>query len=306
MAMPARGWRDIARRVWRNSDRHHLSLMSAGIAFYAFLSFVPLLGALVMSYGIIADPTAVGRHMAFMIEVLPTDAARLVNEQLVALLVAASKKKGVALIVAMGLSIFSASRAAGAMIEALNVIYEQTNGRGLIRNWLVAMALIVAAVAIALTGLAAAALFAFAEALFASAGPFVAPLSRALAWTTAALLCCLTLGAMYRFAPDRSDARWQWLSLGAAIGTGLWLVATLLFGVYAANFGNYDATYGSLGAVAVLLMWLYVSSYSVLVGALVNAEIERQTADDTTTGPPLPMGRRGARMADVSAALDEC
>ena len=203
-------------------------------------------------------------------------------------------------------SVFSASRAAGAMIEALNVIYEQTNGRGLIRNWLVAMALIIAAVAIALTGLAAAALFAFAEALFASAGPFVAPLARALAWITAALLCCFTLGAMYRFAPDRSDARWQWLSLGAAIGTGLWLVATLLFGVYAANFGNYDATYGSLGAVAVLLMWLYVSSYSVLVGALVNAEIERQTADDTTTGPPLPMGERGARMADVSAALDEC
>jgi len=279
--------------------------MSAGIAFYAFLSFIPLLGALVMSYGIIADPTAVGRHMALMIEVLPTDAARLVNEQLVALLITASKKKGVALIVAMCLSVFSASRAAGAMIEALNIIYEEENRRGIIRNWLVAMALIIAAVAIALTGLAAAALFAFAETLFSSAGPFVAPLARSLAWITAAFLCCLTLGAMYRFAPDRSDARWHWLSLGAAIGTGLWLVATLLFGVYAANFGNYDATYGSLGAVAVLLMWLYVSAYSVLVGALVNAEVERQTAQDTTTGRALPMGQRGARMADVSAALED-
>jgi len=176
--MPVNAWRSIAHRVWLNSDRHHLGLMSAGIAFYAFLSFVPLLGALVMSYGIIADPAAVGRHMAFMIEMLPTDAARLVNEQLVALLVAASKKKGIALIVAICLSVFSASRAAGAMIEALNVIYEETNRRGLVRNWFVAMALIVAAVAIALAGLASAALFAFAEALFASAGPFVAPLKR--------------------------------------------------------------------------------------------------------------------------------
>jgi membrane protein len=112
------------------------------------------------------------------------------------------------------------------------------------------------------------------------------------------------LGAMYRFAPDRADARWQWLSLGSGLATLLWLLTTLGFGLYASWLGDYDATYGSLAAVVVLLMWLYVSAYAVLIGALVNAEVERQTSRDTTTGPEEPMGERGATMADTSAALD--
>ena len=108
---------------------------------------------------------------------------------------------------------------------------------------------------------------------------------------------------MYRFAPDRADARWRWLSYGSVAATLLWLVATIGFGIYAARFGNYNATYGSLGAVVILLMWLFVSAYAILIGGLINAEAERQTAIDSTTGPPRPMGERDAAVADTSAAL---
>jgi membrane protein len=304
-SLPAKGWWDVIKRVWTNSGTHHVGLMSAGIAFYAFLSFVPLLGAVVMSYGIVADPAAVAQHMQLMIGLVPPDAARLINEQLLTLTESASDKKGLALLIALGLSLFSASRASGAMIEALNVVYEQNDTRGLIKGTLLSILLIAAAVLIGVLGTTAAALLAFAEELVGDAGFVIATLLRIIAWLFAGTLCCFTLGAMYRFAPDRSDARWQWLSVGALVGTVLWLAATLLFGVYVANFGDYDATYGSLGAVAVLLMWLFVSAYAVLIGAMINAEAERQTARDSTTGPELPMGSRGATVADTSAALTE-
>ncbi|MFC0103628.1 YihY/virulence factor BrkB family protein [Sphingopyxis terrae] len=298
-----RAWRAIASRVWRNSGRRHLGLMSAGVAFYAFLSFVPLLAALVMIYALFADPEAVARHMHFAFEALPRDAARIIADQLATLTEDQTDQKGLGLIVALALSIVSASRAARAMMDALNVIYEQTECRSLIRSTLISAALVVAALVTALVGLAAAGLVGYARGLIGSGGAFFGGTAQVAAWLIAALLCSLLLASVYRFAPDRADARWRWLSLGAAMGTLMWLAATFGFGLYAANFARYEVTYGSLGAVVALLMWLFVSAYAVLLGALINAEAERQTARDTTTGRPLPMGRRGATMADMSSAI---
>lgn len=297
-----RGWMDVLKRVWANSGTHHVGLIAAGVAFFSFLSFVPLLGALVMSYGILADPSAVARHMALVIEIMPADAASLVNEQLLELTRTAAEQKGMALAVALGLSIFSARSAAGAIIEALNIIYEEEDHRGFVRTTLISGALVIGAVLIGIAGLTAIAILGYAGQLLGRA-PLVAMVFRALVWLAAAALCCFTLGAMYRFAPNRADARWQWLSVGAVIGTVLWLLATLAFATYVANFGHYDVTYGSLGAVVVLLLWLHLSAYSVLIGAMINAEAERQTARDSTTGPERPMGSRGATVADTSAAL---
>lgn len=277
--------------------------MSASIAFYAFLSFVPLLGAIVMSYGIFSDPGDLVKHMRLVISILPADVATIVNEQLASLVLSAGDKTGIGLAVALGLAIISASRASSAVVDALNVIYEEEDRRGLVRGAIISAALIVAAVIIGLAGVTAAALLAFAKTLSGITGPTAALVVRVAVWAIAAALCCLSLGGMYRFAPQRSDARWEWLSLGAIAGTLLWLAATLLFSLYAANIGNFDAAYGSLGAVAVLMIWLYISAYAVLIGALINAEAERQTARDSTTGPEMPMGNRGATMADTSAAL---
>ncbi|MBV1691372.1 YihY/virulence factor BrkB family protein [Novosphingobium sp. G106] len=291
------------KRVWRNIGRHNIGLMSAGVAFYVFLSFVPLLGALVMTYGLLADPAIVAEHMKVIIALVPTDAAMLIHEQLSNLTSAAADKKGLGLLVALTVSIYGATRASSALISALNVIYDQEDRRSILRGTVTAGLLIVGAIVIGVVGIAAATMIGYASALIGDIGPIGAAFTGVLTWCAAGGLCCMTIAAMYRFAPDRADARWQWLTAGSVAATLLWLAATLAFGFYAARFGDYDATYGSLGAVVVLLMWLYVSAYAILVGAVINAETERQTAQDTTTGPERPMGKRGAVVADQSAAL---
>lgn len=301
--LPARAWWLILKRVWTNIGRHNVGLMSAGVAFYAFLSFVPLLGALLMSYGLIADPAIVANHMRMIIELVPADAARLIYDQLTSLTTAAAGKKGLGLVVALAVSIYGATRASGALITALNVIYEEQDRRGFIKGTLTSAMLIVGAVLIGIIGVLSATMLGYAQDLIAGIGPVAAAIIRGATWIAAGALCCMTMAAMYRFAPDRADARWSWLSVGSVLATLLWLAATLGFGFYAARFGDYDVTYGSLGAVVVLLMWLYVSAYATLLGALVNAEAERQTARDTTTGRERPMGQRGAVVADMSAAL---
>lgn len=165
--------------------------------------------------------------------------------------------------------------------------------------------LIIGAVVTGIVGIIAASMLGWAGRLLASLGDTVVTLVQAATWLSAGVLCSVAIGAVYRFAPSRKDAHWRWLSTGAILATFLWLVATLGFGVYAARFGDYNATYGSLGAVVVLLVWLYLSAYAILLGGLLNAEAERQTAQDSTTGPPKAMGQRGAVMADTSAALTE-
>lgn len=296
-------WKAILGRVWVNNSEHNLSLMSAGVAFYAFLSFVPLLGALVMSYGLVADPATVSRHMKTIIDLVPADAAKLIYEQLLNLTTTAASRKGFGLLLALTIAIYGASRASQAIITALNVIYEQRDRRGIIRGTIVSTVLIIGAIAVAIVGVLAASMMGYAQNLLKDFGPAGIVLAQGVTWLLAGGLCCLAIGAMYRFAPDRHDARWRWLTIGSVAATLLWLVATLGFGVYAARFGDYNATYGSLGAVVVLLMWLYISAYAILIGGLINAEAERQTGRDSTTGRPRPMGKRGAVVADMSAAI---
>lgn len=297
-------WRAILGRVWVNSGRHNIGLMAGGVAFYGFLSFVPLLGALVMTYGLIADPSTVTEHMRMIIDLVPADAAKLIYDQLVSLTTAAASKKGLGLGLALAVSIFGASRAAGGMMSALNVIYEQEDSRGILRSTGIAALMIVCAVLIGIVGVLSASVLGFVRDLIGGLGPIGAVVVRIATWILAGLFASATIAAMYRFAPDRADAHWRWLSVGAVLATVSWLLVTIGFGFYASRFGGYDVTYGSLSAIVVLLMWLYLSAYAILVGALVNAEAERQTSVDSTTGPPRPLGERGATMADMSAAID--
>jgi len=297
-------WRAILGRVWINSGRHNIGLMAGGVAFHGFLSFVPLLGALVMTYGLIADPSTVTEHMRMIIDLVPAEAAKLIYDQLLSLTTAAASKKGLGLGLAMAVSIFGASRAAGGMMSALNVIYEQEDRRGILRSTGIATLMIVCAILIGIVGVLSASVLGFVEDLIGGLSAIGATLVRMATWVLAGLLASATIAAMYRFAPDREDARWRWLSVGAVLATISWLLVTIGFGFYASRFGGYDVTYGSLSAIVVLLMWLYLSAYAILVGALVNAEAERQTCVDSTVGPPQPLGERGATMADMSAALD--
>lgn len=298
---PRHAWREVLGRVWVKTGYDNIGLLAAGVAFYAFLSIVPLMGALVMTYGLIADPSTIADHMKAIISVVPKDAAKLILDQLVSLVTTASTKKGIGLLVALLISLYGATRASGAIIQALNVIYEQHERRNFIKTTLISFAMIVGALTVALVGILAASALALVSKFVAFLGPLVAAAITGVTWILAATLASVAIGATYRYAPDRQNAKWRWLTFGSALATILWLLATLGFGAYAASLGNYNATYGSLGAVVVLLMWLYVSAYAILLGAEVNAEAERQTAQDTTTGRASPLGERGATVADEVA-----
>ena len=301
LALPGHAWREVFGRVWTKTGNDNISLMAAGVAFYAFLAFVPLLGALVMSYGLIADPSTIADHMRTIIRLVPKDAAKLILDQIVSLVTASTGKKGLGLLVALFVSLYGATRASGAIIMALNVVYEQRERRSFLRTTLISFVMIIAAVGVAIVGLLAGSVLAVLGKWANRLGEATTIAIGAATWVVAAGLASLAIGAAYRYAPDRHDANWRWLSAGSALATILWLLATLGFGAYAATIGNYNATYGSLGAVVVLLMWLYVSAYAILLGATVNAETERQVARDTTTGPPKPLGKRGATVADEVA-----
>jgi len=124
----------------------------------------------------------------------------------------------------------------------------------------------------------------------------------ALRWPAVLLVLLAGLSVLYRFGPSREHARWRWVGVGSLVAGLLWLIASLLFSWYVASFGTYNETYGSLGAVIGFMTWIWISSTIVLLGGEINAELEHQTGRDTTTGAPLPMGHRRARMADTVGA----
>jgi membrane protein len=299
--LPRHAWREILTRAWVKTGNDNISLMAAGVAFYGFLSIVPLMGALVMTYGLIADPSTIASNMQTIIQVVPREAAKLILDQLVNLVTTASGKKGLGLAVALLISLYGATRASGAMIMALNVVYEQRERRNFIWTTILSFLLIIGAVLVGVMGILSASAIALVGRLAEGLGPVIGFAISATTWLIAGVLASFAIAATYRLAPDRADAKWRWLTIGSALATLLWLIATLGFGAYAATLGNYNATYGSLGAVVVLLMWLFVSAYAILLGAVINAETERQVTIDTTTGRPRPMGQRGATMADEVA-----
>jgi membrane protein len=296
---PWRAWRAIFGRIYVMNGYHHLSLLAAGVAFYTFLSFVPLLGAIVMTYGLIADPVTVADHMRTIMAVVPADAAKLINDQLLNIVTTSTSQISLGFAVALTLSIYGAMRASGAIIQALGVIYEENDHRNLLVYYWVAARITLVAVLAGVVGLLAAILLGYLNTAVEFIGQAGVIVVQSLSWLIAASIASAAFAFAYRYGPDRADARWQWLTIGSVTATLLWLVATVLFGLYVANFADYNATYGSLGAVVVLLMWLWVSAYAILIGAEINAEAERQTGIDSTTGPPQPRGERGARVADT-------
>ena len=259
-------------RLWTKMGEDNITLMAAGVAFYCFLSLVPLLGAVILSYGLIADPATIADHIRTIVSIVPKDAAKLILDQLVAVVTASSGKTGFGLLLALLFAVYGATRASTSVITALNVIYgQQDHPRSFVMGIVVSMAIIVGAVAVAITGLLAATILGWLETILVGLGPIALAGIKLGTWLVAALLASATIGGAYRFGPNRAPSGWQWISMGSGLATLLWLAATVGLGFYVSRFGNYNATYGSLSAVVVLLMWFYVSAYAILLGATVNA-----------------------------------
>lgn len=300
--MPAKGWKQVLLRTWTEAGDDNVALLAAGVAFYGFLAMVPLLGAIVLSYGLVADPATVMANVRSLTAVMPAEAARLIGEQLINVVSTSGGKKGLGLLLALALALYGAMKGAGAIVTALNVAYEEKETRGFVRLNLLTLAMTVGAVLMAVAATVAIAGLGHLDALmpYASGAALIA--GKLMSYVLLGAAGAAAAATLYRYAPDRDEARWIWLTPGSLGVTLLWLALTLGFGTYVANFGSYDATYGSLGAVVVLLTWLYLSAYILIMGAELNAELEHQTAMDTTRGPERPLGSRGAQAADTVAA----
>jgi membrane protein len=266
-------WRRLV-RVWNALGRNNISILAAGAAYYAMLSIFPAMSAVVLSYGLVADPLTIERHIDVLAGVLPAAALKLLADQLHVLVTAPSEKLGLGLIVSVVLAVWTATSATTAMMNALTVAYEGRERRGFFHFY---------GLAIALTG--GQGLFGLvALLLIAGVPPAVAhlpvpelwrwllPLVR---WPILAALALLGLGMFYRWAPSRDDKDWDILRVGTISASLLWLAGSAAFSFYAGHFGSYDRTYGSLGAVAVMLVWLYVTAYIILIGAELNGDIGR-------------------------------
>lgn len=280
---------------------HEVGLLSAGVAFYVFLAMTPLIAATVMIYGLVGNVEAVHRQMQSIVEVVPAEAARMIESQLLGAVTTSKGVVGLALIVALAFAIYGGMRAASGLISALNVINEEHETRGFITLTLRAALLTLAAVLIALVGLSSGGVFAWLQTQSSVyLGDATSLLFKLLTWLAAISLGSAGFALVMRYGPDRRPAQWRWLAPGALLATLLWILISFGFSLYVAYVSDYNATYGSLSAMVVFLMWLFLSAYGVLLGALLNAEIERQVICDTTAGPVRPMGERGAVLADLA------
>ncbi len=268
-------WKRLAIATWTRASADNLGLISAGVAFYTFLALVPLLGATVLTYGLFATPGAVLRNVQSLTAVMPAEAAKLVGEQLLGVIATSTGKKGLGLAIALAVALFGARNAAGSVITALNIAYEEKETRSFFAFNLLALAMTAGGIVTAIVAMASFAALGSLDDLLPGLPGLVLWLGRILSY--AALLAGGAAGAatLYRFAPDHS-ARWRWISPGTLLASAGWILLSLGFSVYAANFGNYGKAYGSLATVVVLLTWVYLSAYLLLFGAELNAELERK------------------------------
>ena len=287
--LPSRAWKDIALSTWKESGEDNLGLVSAGVAFYAFLAFVPLLTALVLSYGLIAEPSSVVGHMSTLTSVMPQNAAEIIGEQLQSMTETAGAQKGFGLIIALGIALYGATKGATSIMTALNIAYDVSDDRSFIKKTALSFAMTGGALLALLLAILAISASNMAQDLLPALSGVTQVVIKLVFWSHAAASVVLLLAVIYRYGPNRPDAPWRWITPGSAFATLAWLAATAGFGLYVSNFGSYNATYGSLGAVIVFLTWLYLSAYIVLLGAELNSELEQRAAKPRSVTAPAPV-----------------
>lgn len=303
--MPRRAWRDIAGRTLKRAIADNVALVSAGVAFYGFFALLSLLALIVLSYSFITDPHALVEQMAKLTFVLPADVSVLIGEQLMTVVQSSASTKGTGLFIAVLVAIYGGTNGAAAVITALNIAYEEREKRSLLRFYILAISMTLAALIVALCALASAAAIAVLEKLFPEASSWSLMFGKIAGYVLLVLVAAAIASTLYRYGPSRENAKWVWITPGSFFAAIAWLILTVAFSFYLAHLTNYKVSYGPLAAVVALLSWMYFSAYAFVLGAELNSEIEHQTAKDSTTGAPQPLGLRGAWAADNVATDDE-
>jgi membrane protein len=296
--IPPRGWKDVLKRVKVESKQDNVSLLAGGVAFFALLALVPALVAIVSIYGLFANESTVVRQVGDVLGAAPKEVRELVTTQLTSIVNGSSGAAGLAAVVGIVVALWSASSGMKQLIGAINMAYDEDEDRGFIRVRAISVAMTLGAIVFLVVAFGAIAVLpaALAKTGLPVGGRIVVGVLR---WIVLLFGLLAGLGVLYRYAPARSEARWEWLSPGAIFATVSWLIVSFLFSIYTANFGRYNETYGSLAAVVVVMLWLYLTAAVIIVGAEFNAEVERQTKRDSTTGPERPLGERQAVAADT-------
>lgn len=303
--IPATGWKDSLMRVKNAIGEDRVSMLAASMSYYALLACVPALTSMVLLYAWFNNPSEISRHIAEVSRFLPREAEEILRGQLTALASKAPTTLGLSAIGTLLFSLWSASKGSTSVIEAMNIIYGEKECRGFVKRTALALGFTLLGTVLSLCAIVVVVAMPAITSIF-NFVPMFETLGTIAGWVALLMIFSFYLSSLYRFGPCRQNAKWKWVSPGSLIASVMWALTSALFSWYASSFTDFNKTYGSLGAVVVLMTWFWLSGYIILLGGEINAELEHQTKKDTTTGQPKPMGSRGARMADtVGPSADE-
>ncbi|MCU7553069.1 YihY/virulence factor BrkB family protein [Alteromonas sp. ASW11-19] len=295
--LPPKAWWSVIKQVYTKIQEHNLSLIAAGVAFYFLLAIFPLLAGIISLYGLLVTPENLQAHMNTLLEAVPQESRDILQEQMRNLMEKSDATLGSGVLLSLLITVWSSSKGANALITACNITYYESTHRGFFRAILARMGFTLSGIAIIVFALLAMTVL---PDLISWLGGYKLSDTEAkwITWPALIVMFNATLAALYRYGPHRKKAKWRWVTVGSCSATVLWLLATFAFSWYLQSFGAYDKTYGSVGGIIVLLMWMYISAFIILLGAEINSAIELQTTEDSTVGEDQPMGERGAFVAD--------
>ncbi|WP_375261885.1 YihY/virulence factor BrkB family protein [Palleronia sp.] len=292
------GWRDIALRVGRRIGRDLVPLVAAGVAFFGMLALFPAIATLASLAGLFFDPELVVSQIDGLEGLAPAQPLAVVRDQAVALAGQAPGQATATALFSLVFSLFWASRGIDNLVSGINMAHAEDETRNIIMRNVVSLGLTAVLTAITLSAVVLAGAVPAATAALGLSG-WTETILRLGRWPVLALLSMVSMGLLYRYAPARRSPRWSWVTPGALVATGLWVGGSILFSLFVRNFGSYQLTYGAIAGVVILLLYIWLTAFVVLLGALLNAEMEHQSRRDTTRGRVRPMGQRGAEMADT-------
>lgn len=304
-AIPAAGWKDIVHRVFLSISANRLVANAGSVAFFALMAIFPAIGTLVSLYGMIADPRSITGHLNLLAGVFPQGVLDLIKQQI---LLVAGKTNGslsTAFLISLVTALWSANSGTSALFDALNVVYGEKEKRSYLRLYATTLATTLASVIFVIAALTGVVILPVIWNLVGFVTPVQSFLSVA-RWPALFVFVTAGLAFIYRIGPSRRDAKWRWVTWGSIAAALAWIGTSILFSWYVAAFDSYNRVYGSLGAVVGFMTWIWLSVLIILIGGALNAEIEHQTAKDSTEGEPKPLGARGAHKADhVGRSISE-
>ena len=299
MHIPWRGWKDILIRTYHEIQEDRLLSLAAGVVFYSLVALFPAIAAGVSVYAFFSNAASITNHLSLVADIVPGASLDMLREEITRIATRSDGRLTFGFLLGFGIALWSANAGMKAIFDALNIIYDEEEKRGIIWLNVVSLFFTLCAIGGMLIALGMVVVLPLVLAALGYSSLDVPLMIGFLRWPAMFVMVIVALAILYRYGPSRRIAKWRWLSVGSVFAAVAWLAVSVLFSWYLGNFANYSATYGALGAVVGLMMWMWLSTIVVLVGAELNSEIERQTAIDSTIGSGRPLGARGAVVADT-------